>query len=138
MSYIASFVYCDQIQNNMTPQGLTRNIVTPLIDLQPINIPGNYTFSIACTFADVNVRDNNAFEVFFQNPKGDTISKVNVIIPAKMLLNQQNEDKGIDSLNLDVDLRNVVLNTEGMFSTVIFHNGSKAGEYPINVRRAGK
>ncbi|MFR6582688.1 MAG: hypothetical protein ACLURP_12105 [Ruminococcus sp.] len=56
MEYISSFTYCDTIQTEMTPQGPQQQIVKPLQVLTPIAIPGNFSFAIACSIADLTHR----------------------------------------------------------------------------------
>ena len=73
VEYINSFVYWDKVTNEVNPANSTvnRNIVSPLNELRPINIPGNYTFSVSCGISGINPATENhiAFRFIYPSDK---------------------------------------------------------------------
>lgn len=131
MVYISSFTYCDSIQTEMTPQGPRNQIVNPLQVLAPIAIPGNYSFAINCNIAGFDTMKENCVRIQFISPKGQILNDTGDIkfqLPAEQIkLNKL----GVMQFNLD--MRNLVLDEVGLYSTKVLVNGEQIGEYNIQV-----
>ena len=131
MAYVSSFIYCDSIQSELTPQGPRNNVMNPLQVLAPIAVPGNYSFAIACSIAGFNENSKNTVRMQFETEKGRVINDTGDIvfqIPPEIIKANQPA-----TMQFNLDFRNLVLPEQGVYSTVIFANGEKIGEYKIPV-----
>lgn len=131
MIYISSFLYCDSIQTEMTPQGPRNQIVNPLQVLAPIAIPGNYSFAIACNVAGFDVAKENSVRIQFLSEKGKILNDTGDI-KIQLPLEAQKSDKP-SVMQFNLDLRNIVLSEKGLYSTKVFANNELIGEYKIQV-----
>ena len=137
VEYINSFVYCDKVTNEVNPANNTvnRNIVSPLNELRPINIPGNYTFSVSCGISGIDPATENHISFRFIYPSDNKeISLIEATIPNNSLLVEAGQQ--YSNLNLDVEYRNLVLNAEGTYKMEVELNNKKLGEYFIEVKKA--
>lgn len=131
MVYISSFIYCDSIQMETTPQGPRNQIVNPLQVLAPIAIPGNYSFAIACNIAGFDVEKENSVRIQFVS-SGEQLLNDTGDIKFQLPIDQMKPGKpGVMQFNLD--MRNLVFNEVGIYSTRVFANGEQIGEYKIEV-----
>ncbi|MGG2943074.1 hypothetical protein ABEO51_08115 [Bacillus safensis] len=135
MPTITSFIYCEKTE---TDQNGKLILVQPLLVLTPAFLPGMYSFSIAVGIK--GIPDQMKLRILFISPNsqdqplidttGINVTKKNVV-----------EDHIIDLLpeeeigiNFNMDLRNVVLKTEGYYKTVVMINEEVIGEFPIYVK----
>ncbi|KKK10328.1 DUF6941 family protein [Bacillus sp. L_1B0_12] len=135
MPTITSFIYCEKTE---TDQNGKLILVQPLLVLTPAFLPGMYSFSIAVGIK--GIPDQMKLRILFISPDsqdqplidttGINVTKKNVV-----------EDHIIDLLpeeeigiNFNMDLRNVVLKTEGYYKTVVMINEEVIGEFPIYVK----
>lgn len=131
MVYISSFIYCDSIQMETTPQGPRNQIVNPLQVLAPIAIPGNYSFAIACNIAGFDVEKENSVRIQFVSSDEQLLNDTGDI-KFQLPIDQTKPGKpGVMQFNLD--MRNLVFNEVGIYSTRVFANGEQIGEYKIEV-----
>lgn len=131
MEYISSFIYCDSIQTEITPQGPRHQIVNPLQVLMPIAVPGNYSFSVACTVAGYDVKQENRVKIRFCSASGQILydtGDIKIQIPAEQIIP---EKPGVMQFNLD--MRNLVFRETGLYSTIVYFNGVEIGEHKIEV-----
>ena len=131
MEYISSFIYCDSIQTEITPQGPKPQIVNPLQVLAPIAIPSNYSFAVACNLAGFNAEIENCVRLQFVSPSQQVIydtSNINFKIPTEQL--QAGKPA---AMQFNLDLRNLVLRECGLYSTKVYFNSNPIGEYKIEV-----
>lgn len=131
MEYVSSFTYCDSIQTEMTPQGLRSQIVNPLQVLAPIAIPGNYSFSIACNVAGFDVTKENSVRIQFASPSDEIVNDTDEI-RFQVPIEQIKQDKP-SAMQFNLDMRNLIFKEVGVYSTRVFVNGNKIGEYKIQV-----
>ncbi len=138
MAYISSFIYCDSIQTEITPQGPAAQIVRPLQALIPIALPSNYSFAIACNIMEFDVSKENSLRICFISPSGNIIHDTGEI---KFNTNKdeqmQRMKKGLSAIQFNLDIRNLVLREEGVHTTKVYINNNKIGEYKIAVIKAG-
>lgn len=124
MAYVSSFVFCDQIRTELDANNHPiRNIVTPLSELKPISIPGNYTFAIACTINEFDAVDTNSFIVKIITPTGKESIVFTASIPPIPQAMYKNGNPPAN-VNVDMDLRNIVFTEEGKHEIVVFLNDS--------------
>lgn len=131
MEYISSFIYCDSIQTEITPQGPKPQIVNPLQVLAPIAIPSNYSFAVACNLAGFNAEIENCVRLKFVSPSQQVIydtGNINFKIPTEQL--QAGKPA---AMQFNLDLRNLVLRECGLYSTKVYFNSNPIGEYKIEV-----
>lgn len=131
MEYISSFIYCDSIQTEITPQGPKPQIVNPLQVLAPIAIPSNYSFAVACNLAGFNTEIENCVRLQFVSPSQQVIydtGNINFKIPIEQL--QAGKPA---AMQFNLDLRNLVLRECGLYSTKVYFNSNLIGEYKIEV-----
>lgn len=131
MEYISSFIYCDNIQIEMTPQGPRHQVVNPLQVLSPVSIPSNYSFSIACNVAGFDVTKENRVRVCFLAPSGNMVNDTGEI--KFQIPQEQIKPNRPNVMQLNLDMRNVVLKEEGLYSTNVYVNGEEIGNYKISV-----
>ena len=132
MSKLLNFVYCLSVEreNEKVSASNILSILTPEF------IPGSFSFAIVFSISDVNPTEKNTIKVIFKNSEEDItlVDSGEIIIPApetKDGTNLLDEKIGLD---LSMDLRNVVFEKEGFYTTQIFFNGELIGEREIRVK----
>lgn len=135
MAYISSFTYCDSIQTEITPQGAKPQIVNPLQVLTPIALPSNYSFAVACNIVGFDVYKENSVQIRFVSPSGKVINDTNEI--KFQMPKEQIKHNRPSVMQFNLDMRNVVLEEDGIYATQVFMNGEKIGEYKIAVTVGG-
>ena len=139
MAKLTSFVYCLNVERIKPADGQGENInaMGLLTALIPEYIPGTFSFSIAFSVLDIDVASsNNNIRIVFLRKDGDLIVVDSGIINLPKLedpneISIPNEFKG---LNMSMDLRNVVFEKEGVYTTKIYFNGDLLHESPIYVK----
>ena len=138
MPYISSFIYCDNIQPEITPQGPTTQIIRPLQVLRPIALPSNYSFAIACNIMGFDVSKENVLRICFFSPNNELIHDTgDVKFNASEEAQRENIGKGVSTIQFNLDIRNLVLREEGVHTTKVYMNDYELGEYKIAVIKAG-
>ena len=138
MAYISSFIYCDSIQIQMTPNGPQNQIVNPLQVLTPVAIPGNYSFTISCSISGFQKSSDHKVELIFSDPSGGEVAKpveFSINIERDICVDELHENS-VPGITLNVDLRNVILKSEGIYSTKVLLDEELIGEYKIQVVKA--
>lgn len=127
MAYISSFCYCENIQQEATPHGIKPSLGPILQCLNPVALPSNFSFSISCSISDLDL-NSNKLRLQFLDPKekiiydtGEIVLQIPPNIPA-------------NNLQVNIDIRNLVLRMEGLHKTVVNCNGETLGFYPIAVK----
>ena len=131
MEYISSFIYCDSIQTEITPQGTRTQIVNPLQILTPIAIPGNYSFAIICNIAGFDSKKENSVRIKFVSPSKQVLNdtgKIKLQLPMEQI-----KENMPNVMQLNLDMRNLPFSETGLYSTKIYVNETKIGEYKISV-----
>lgn len=131
MAYVSSFTYCDSIQTEITPQGAKAQIVRPLQVLMPVSLPSNYSFAIACNIAGFDVHKENSVQIRFVSPSRKVINDTNEI--KFQMPKEQIKPNRPSVMQFNLDMRNIVLEEEGIHVTEVLMNGEKIGEYKIAV-----
>ena len=125
---IVSFTYCNDVINDNIGNPL---IAGPLQMLMPINIPANYSFSVSFGVYDLGKTGDNKFRVEFIDSDENIIADNDLTIPDfPDKVKVSNNPLGIQ---INIGFRNIILNKEGTYKTLIYHNGNKVGEYAIEV-----
>lgn len=131
MVYVSSFTYCESIQTEMTPEGPRMQIITPLQILKPVALPSNYSFVVACNIAGFDITKENKVRIVFVSPTNQTVNDTREI--EFYMAGKNSDESGLNAMQFNLDLRNVVLREKGIHTTQIFANGELIGEYKIEV-----
>lgn len=126
MAYISSFVYCDGIQTDFTPNGPVSRIVNPLQVLAPIAVPGNFSFAISCSIAGFDAHKENTVQVQFVSSDGKVLQDTGMVkfqVPSGQI-----ETGRSGGMQFNLDMRNMILDKVGLYSTKILLDGEKIGE----------
>lgn len=134
-AYISSFVFCDTIQTQLTPNGPQQyQIVNPLQALTPVAVPGNFSFSIACSISGFDINNDHTIKISFLDPEGNTCA-----IPIdnfKFNAHDFQTDpvaSSVANISLNIDLRNVVLKYVGKYTARVVFDDNIIGNFFIEV-----
>jgi hypothetical protein len=132
MPRIATFMYCDRAEPN--PQGQL-NITNPLLAINPVFIPGMFSFAMVFGVVDIDKDEDHTVQVQFFTPndgEGPLID-TNTINLTKGSI--QEEKSGLpphlSGMMFNLDFRNVVFKTEGIYKSHVYFDGEFLGEFPI-------
>lgn len=133
MAKLVSFVVCDSITNIPAPQnGTITNLVSPQIALRPQFIPGNFSFGVAVGIADIDLRAENKMRFTIVDPDGgiahDTGENAFPIIQEPDTL-----PKEYQGFMVNIDIRNLAVQSEGEYKFVFYINGAFVGEYKVPI-----
>jgi hypothetical protein len=135
MPRISTFMYCEKAEPN---QNGKLQIEQPLLALNPAFVPGMFSFSIVAGLTGVDRQMKHELRILFLSPEEgqDPLIDTGVLtIEADSSLHSKEEpinpleDHG--GLMFNLDFRNVVLKSEGVYQTVVIVDGDVLGEYPI-------
>lgn len=133
MPIISTFMYCEKAEVN--PQDGKLNITNPFLALTPAFIPGQFSFAVAFSIVGMDLTRENQFQIkFFKSdaPDRTIIDAGPLVIPAGLQDQVSRvlpvEHKGI---MINLDFRNIILREVGMYTSEVYLNGDKMGEYPI-------
>lgn len=138
MASLTNFIYCINAERVPGNEGKGENInaIGVLSALTPEFVPGTFSFSIIFSVLDIDISANNTIQIIFSK-KGEEKNLVNSgVITIPPLPNEDeiglpNEYKG---LNMSMDFRNVIFETEGLYNTEVIFNGQSLGNNPIYVK----
>lgn len=138
MAKITNFIYCLNAEKVTTngDGGETINANGIMAALTPEFVPGTFSFSILFSVLDADITVNNNIRIAFGKKDVDKKLVDSGIIhlppmPDKDEVGLPKEYKG---LNMSMDLRNVIFESEGLYCTEIIFNGEILGEYPVYVK----
>lgn len=131
MAEIAYFVYCDSIEEL---EGGKINVVNPSIVLNPLYVPGMYSYSVSLAIRDINTEDNE-LQIILRNEAGEIVNDTGI---AKIPLLPEKNAYGspLGGLRISIDFRNVPFKKNGKYCSTVMLNGEKLGEFPIFVQQA--
>lgn len=138
MIKLANVIYCLNVQKNQVPggNGNTINAIGVVSVLTPEYIPGTFSFSVIFTLLGVDVKKENTVQIIFSkngddNPLVDTGTVTLSSIAEDNADNLPAEYQGID---LCMDFRNVVFESNGVYKTTIYFNNEELGCREIYVK----
>lgn len=130
MAKITTFLYCDSIENIMTPSGPKLTISNPLQVFTPAFIPGNFSFGILLGIIDFDTNLKHTFRLLFKHTDSQEVVFDTGIIEFP-IQNKSKLPKHLDGTMVNLDLRNVVIKDQGEYFTEVIFDDEKIGEYPI-------
>ena len=137
MADVISLVICENIQPIYTPNpnggfDIHPNIVSPLTVIQPIAVPGNYSFSIFGTIRDNGINQDTLNKMCLKiiAPNGNMVFSTGS-------LNITSEAAVNNDFSFSIDLRNFVFLLEGEYSIDISYNEKAIYNLHFKVLRKG-
>lgn len=138
MIILNNFVYCLGTKTELPKAG--DNPITSIIglvnSLNPDFVPGNFSFSIV--FSILNLDKDKEYKVeiaFVDEDENELLRTESAVLDGntaeKNIYNVPNEYFGY---NIAVELRNVILEKDGLYKTIIYIDGEKYGTYPVYVK----
>lgn len=133
MAKIVSFVVCDSINNIPTLQaGTVASLVAPQIALRPQFVPGNFSFGIAVGIADINLQEENKMRFTISDPAGNVVQDSSESELPKIPVHDT-LPKEYQGFMINMDIRNLVIQSEGAYKFSFYINGSCIGEREVPI-----
>ena len=132
MSKITMFVYCEgaEITNGKTA------LINPMQVLTPAFVPSTYSFNIAIGLLDFDVTKPHTIRVVFSFKENGKV----VFDTGVASLSADNSKKVIDiemqNTLLNLELKNVILESNGEYEACVIIDEEEKGRYPIRVKGA--
>lgn len=138
MARLTNFIYCinaERVPSN-EGKGESINAIGVLSALTPEFVPGTFSFSIIFSVLDIDISANNTIQIIFsKNGEEKNLVNSGVItippLPNGDEIGLPNEYKG---LNMSMDFRNVIFETEGLYNTSVIFNGQLLADNFIYVK----
>lgn len=125
---IASFNFCDRVENVPEPNGTTTTrVIDPLAKITPLAVPGNFSFSIATVLTSIT--NGETIRLEFVTPEGETKMRTEDIV----LRLPDGVDGSAVTLNFNMDIRNFPFLSEGTYTMYAYQGDEKVGTFPIEV-----
>lgn len=138
MATITNFVYCLNVERSISQNGKSESITARgiLNALTPEFIPSTFSFSIIFSVLDIDTSKNNTIRILFQKKEDNATPIIDSgIMPFG--IKSDSRDKLIPQqfkgVNVGMDLRNVILEHEGIYETKIIVNDEESFQYEIYV-----
>lgn len=137
MARLTNFIYCFNAERvpSTDGKGESINAIGVLSALLPEFLPGMFSFSVIFSILDIDVSGNNNIQIIFSKEENRTPLVDSGIVALPSIVDEDiklpNEYKG---LNMSMDFRNVIFETEGVYHTEVFFNGELLAKNPIYVK----
>ncbi len=136
MAKVSSFILCESVQSSVTQNAnggidIRPNIMSPFSSVQPVAIPGNYSFAIFFTICDIDNDDKKSqsnLQVKITAPDGNM-----VFLSAVFTISSEVLSNG--SFSYSIDFRNFVFTQEGNYIIDILYNDENIYKQEFNVTR---
>lgn len=138
MAKLTNFIYCINAERVPANEGKGERMdaIGVLSAITPEFVPGTFSFSIIFSVLDVDVSVDNTIQIKFSKcgEEKNLVDTGVVTIPS--LPNEDeiglpNEYKG---LNMSMDFRNVIFETEGLYNTAVLFNNQLLADNIIYVK----
>lgn len=127
------FMICDAV-NSATPNPNINipQLSGPQVVLRPKFIPGNFSFGIAAGVIGVDLSTNNDVRFTISSPDGTIIQDSgSASFPA--LANEDTLPSEYQGFMLTLDVRNLVIEKEGIYKFRLWINGEEIGAHDIPI-----
>lgn len=139
MAYISTFVYCENIQNEPSPNGSKLHVIGPMQIMTPAFIPSMFSFSVVFGILDIQLNKPHTLRYIFKGPKAEEqpiIDSGDIVLPI-----QENNAELPDEMKgfmMNMDFRNIPLQYEGEYTSEIYFDEVSLGMFPIKVKAVMK
>ena len=134
MAKLISFMICERIENIAANTTMIPALVAPQLVLRPQYIPGNFSFGVAVGVSGVDLQGVNRVRFCIKSPDGKLLHNSGVselpIAGADPTLPSQEQ-----GFMICIDVRNLAVTCEGVYTFSFFLNDACVGEQPIPVYR---
>ena len=136
MPRISTFMYAERTEPNLNGQ---MTVTNPLLVINPIFVPGMFSFSIIFGVIGISNQSDHTMQILFNSPNEDEEPLVNTgviplakgMAPLEKILDLPPDQKG---MIFNLDFRNAVFKTEGIYKSTVLIDGEILGEFPIYVK----
>lgn len=131
MDISVSIIFCDAIQSNIINGRMVPSVIGPLTSIAPYSIPGNYTFSVYCSIANILVDSpKHNFRVTIKDTNEEVIFDTKEIDITQNLEKVGNYFAPIDC---SIEIRNIVIKKTGNFIAEVYLDGEKKASQNLKV-----
>ncbi|MFF2016202.1 hypothetical protein [Paenibacillus sp. NPDC058177] len=134
MPRVSMFVYSESADPEVTPQGQKLKIINPYATLNPIFVPGAFSFSISLGLQGVEHGIEHALVITFSLNEENS---PNIIDTGELRFKTENDPANINipvqyqGFALSIDCKNVVFRQNGEYVSKVYFNGDLIGQFPI-------
>lgn len=136
MARLTNFIYCLNAERIAAPDGSGESMnargVLPVIT--PEFVPGTFSFSIIFSIQGIDIGNSNTMQILFLKEDKALVDSGVITIPPMTNLKEDGLPMEYKGLNMSMDLRNVVFEKEGVYTTKIILNKEEIGDNPIYVK----
>ncbi|HDR7545620.1 DUF6941 family protein [Bacillus sp. CH_442] len=131
MPMITNFVYCEQVESiNQKPA-----IIGPLNFLNPKFIPGMFSFTVSFGVIGMDTERENTLKLMFLDPNDIEVAGTEVLnIPRSLNPNEGKIPMEVRGFIANMEFKNVIFRSAGLYNTEIILNGESIGRSPIMVK----
>lgn len=133
MAKIISFVLCENVQptifrNSNGKNEIRPNIISPFNSIQPIAVPGNYSFCVFLIIDGVDKTAQNTIQIKITAPNEETVFSTGTF--------EVQPESVIDSnITFSLDLRNFIFLQEGNYIISVSFNNTEIYTYRFEVKK---
>lgn len=127
-------VICDNVRQEMGPNGINNNIINILQYIEPINIPSNYTFVASCLFSDLDKDIEHNFSIKLIDPNQKLIvnfDNIKFVVPKS---EQENLQAPLN-LQINAEFRNVIISSVGNYAVQAYDNNEFISAETVEVKK---
>lgn len=132
MAKVSTFLYAENCRYDGNRK---LNIINPLQIFTPAFIPGQFSFAVAFGILGVDFSESRQAKYILRGPDGE------IIIDSGMFKIPIPDDPTTHSLPdemkgafLNIDVRNAILKTEGVYNSEVYLDDVRLGVFPIQVK----
>lgn len=142
MAKISTFIYAESAMQEMTPQGPKLHIVSPLLIIRPIFVPGTFSFSIIFGILDYDIKVNHKVHILFTDENEERLVDSGIMNVSAANSNNKGNIKELprdmEGSIMNMSLQNVIFRKEGTYKTHVIFDDEEIGSYPIKVKGVEK
>ncbi len=130
----ATVIYCDSIQNQIVNGQMIPNISNPISNITPYAVPGNYSFSIFVKVENIRCDERHILKIDILDTENKLVMESPNIDISKDTMMIVNEFYA--PITVSMDLRNVVIQSLGYFTTKVYLDGKELASQSLNVLKS--
>jgi len=132
MAKITTFAFGTTVANISEKQGPTPHLVAPQVVLRPAFIPSNFSFGVTFGIRGVDITNHIMLRFFISSPSG-TIVHDSGDTELPVVGKKDTLPAEYQGLVVNLDLRNIVIKEEGIYSLVVYINGEELTHQEIPI-----